>query len=529
MKKLLIADDEANIRDGLKVIIDWDELGYEFECEASDGNEALSSIEQASPDLVLMDIHMPCLSGIEVIRKAREKGFKGRFIILSGYSDFTFAQAAIRYGVTDYLTKPVDEDELIGVIKRINLDFEKEQKRKGQLNLMQYKAKDVVVNELISGQAHEDIVKGKLQKNGLAALGLDAEHYQVALYETYQDHEEKNAGTVYSLVDLLNVFIPSNEYEHTTISGRDAILLLGDNAIASFEKFLEHYNFRPLQKGSPLYSIFLTYGEVVESADDIRHSYNSAMELCLRRFFCSEDAHTFGYSQLPGRGDKPMHMDESAGKDYCIKICGYIQIGSIDKFRYSLKELDSDIRRSDMSEGEIRLFLTDIALLIKEQIGRTYPECMEVFDGNSQLIEYIDTRFYLYEIIAYIDSMCVKAIQIIRQKSGSASAIEDVLSYIDHNFADSLTLEEVAPLFGYNSVYFGKLFNKEIGKAFNTYLNERRMTEAKKLLGSTDLKVYEIATRVGYKDVDYFSKKFKNSEGISPADYRRNYRTGGLL
>jgi two-component system response regulator YesN len=180
-----------------------------------------------------------------------------------------------------------------------------------------------------------------------------------------------------------------------------------------------------------------------------------------------------------------------------------------------------------MDEDEIRLFLTDVILQIKEQIGRTYPECMEYFDGNSQLIEQIKTRFYLYEIVKYIDSMCTRAIQNIRSKSGAESAIEDVVSYIDHNYAQSLTLEEVAPLFGYNSVYFGKLFSKEMNISFNSYLNEKRMIEAKKLLRDSELKVYEIAARVGYNDVDYFSKKFKNSEGKSPADYRRSSRIGG--
>lgn len=528
MRKLLIADDEANIREGLKVIIDWDELGYSFDCEASDGPGALELIQSNDPDLVLMDIHMPFINGIDVIRQARDNGYKGKFIILSGYSDFAFAKAAIRYGVTDYLTKPIDEDELMDVVNRINKDLEKESSINGQNDIMQYKAKDTVINELITGICHDDMPKAALDKEGLKKLGLYADAYQVALYETYQGYEDQgNVSPEYSLKDLLNIFIPSDEYAHTTIDGRDAILLLGKKAIGQFERFLEHYNYRPLQKGSPLYSIFLTYGEIVDSPDKVCESYNSALELCRRRFFCSEDAHTFGFNQLPGKDVRLKHIDALSGKEYCIKLCGYIQIASIDKFRQSLMELDSDVRICDMNEDEIRLFLTDIVLQIKEQINRTYPECMEYFDGNSQLIEQIKTRFYLYEIVKYIDSMCTKAIQNIRSKSGAESAIEDVVSYIDHNYAQSLTLEEVAPLFGYNSVYFGKLFSKEMNISFNSYLNEKRMIEAKKLLRDSELKVYEIAARVGYNDVDYFSKKFKNSEGKSPADYRRNSRIGG--
>ena len=112
METVLIADDEVNIREGLKIIIDWNELGFEICGEAANGEEALSAILEKNPSLVLLDIRMPKMYGTDLIRIARERGYKGRFIILSGYSDFTDAQAAIRYGVDFYITKPIDEDEL---------------------------------------------------------------------------------------------------------------------------------------------------------------------------------------------------------------------------------------------------------------------------------------------------------------------------------------------------------------------------------------------------------------------------------
>ena len=99
--------------------------------------------------------------------------------------------------------------------------------------------------------------------------------------------------------------------------------------------------------------------------------------------------------------------------------------------------------------------------------------------------------------------------------------MQDVQSYVDHNYYKNLTLEEVAPLFGYNSVYFGKVFSKEVGVTFNSYVNQKRIDEAKKLLVNEDIKIYDIADRVGYSDVDYFSRKFRSIEGMSPADYRK--------
>ena len=112
METVLIADDEINIREGLKNIIDWNELGFEVCAEAANGEEALCLILDKKPSLVLLDIRMPKIYGTDLIRMARERGFQGRFIILSGYSDFTYAQTAIQYGVDFYITKPIDEDEL---------------------------------------------------------------------------------------------------------------------------------------------------------------------------------------------------------------------------------------------------------------------------------------------------------------------------------------------------------------------------------------------------------------------------------
>ena len=119
METVLIADDEKNIREGIKCIIDWEALGFTVCGEAANGEEALKQINEMHPGLVLLDIKMPKLSGLEVVENAREQGYNGKFIILSGFSDFKFAQTAIRLGVDNYITKPIDEDELAEAVKRI--------------------------------------------------------------------------------------------------------------------------------------------------------------------------------------------------------------------------------------------------------------------------------------------------------------------------------------------------------------------------------------------------------------------------
>ena len=146
---VMIADDEENIRAGLKCIMDWEDLGFSVLYEAENGEEALDIISMDAPEVVVMDINMPRIQGIEVIKKAREAGYMGKFIILSGYSDFKYAQSAIKYGVTNYLTKPIDEDELQKTLEDIGRSLSLEKARKGQLQTIRTKARDAVIKEML--------------------------------------------------------------------------------------------------------------------------------------------------------------------------------------------------------------------------------------------------------------------------------------------------------------------------------------------------------------------------------------------
>ena len=150
METLFIADDEAHIREGLKYITDWESLGFRICGEASNGGDALAQILALKPSLVLMDIRMPGMLGTEIIRQAKDAGFKGKSIILSGHSSFTYAQEAIEGGVSFYLTKPVDEDELYQAVSKIKELLSAEKQQSSHLAAYRTKAKHVTLHELVT-------------------------------------------------------------------------------------------------------------------------------------------------------------------------------------------------------------------------------------------------------------------------------------------------------------------------------------------------------------------------------------------
>lgn len=520
METLLIADDEKNIRDGLKCILDWKALGFALCGEAANGEEALTCILKSNPSLVLLDIRMPKLTGIDIIRIAREQGYNGRFIILSGYSDFSYAQAAIRYGVEYYLTKPIDEDELLDAITTIRKSIEQEHRKSDNIALYREKAKDVILRELVTGVWKKDGAAG-LSSADFQNLELSHDAYQVVIYEKFGASPESGS---YDFADMLNITNSKNHsFERLEIDGKNVILLKGSFALRRFAAFLSRYEKADFQDGSPMDTLFLTYGRPVNSLDEICLSYDEAHTLIGRRFFCTQGQHTLGYEELPAITSHSLLLTDEQLHKYCDALTNCLQANNRKQIAATFFSLEEYLYNVDSSIESVRLFLTDLFLQLKENISRLSNSLRVLFPSNSAMIDHIDNCHYLYEIILYLSGQ-VKQVLDSSDSSSRDAILDDILYYIDNNYQNNIKLETIAPLFGYNSAYLGKLFTKAIGENFNSYIDHRRIEHSKRLLEQNNIKVYEVSEQVGYKNVDYFHKKFKKYVGISPAEYRKQLR-----
>lgn len=520
MYQVLIADDEALIRDGLKCIMDWETSGFSICGEAANGEEALNLIRSKAPDLVLMDIRMPKLLGLEVVKAAREFDFKGKFIIISGYSDFKYAQEAIRYGVEVYLTKPIDEDELSDAVLKIKEALDSESRNSDNIELLKRKARDVILHDLITGKAN---ASGELSGQDIADLALDADVYQVVIYENFS---RKLGSPSYSFAELLKV---TNRDEHTfnyfEENQKDIILLKSTYALNRLKDFLRHYDGNnPPQKGSPMDALFLAYGRPVHSLSDVHLSYEDACRLITRRFFCIQGQHTLGYDELPDLHQATQELLPEKLSEYTDFLVGYLQTFNRKNVAETLCRLENYLYEVQNDISEIKLFLTDLYLRIKEKINLVYNTVTIPFPTNSTVIDFIEKKYYMYEIIQFLSEQ----FEMIMNATGNPSrnsVLDDILYYIDHNYQNNIKLESIAPLFGYNSAYLGKIFNKTVGESFNSYVDHMRIEHSKELLLQNNLKVYEIAEKVGYRNVDYFHKKFRKYVGESPAEFRK--KNGG--
>lgn len=515
MYKVLIADDEAIIREGIKCILDWKSLGFSIVAEAANGEQAYQEILSKQPDVVLLDIRMPKMLGLDVIREAREQGFTGKIIILSGYSDFKYAQEAIRYGVQYYLTKPLDEDELEEILFSIKEELDAENVSADTREHYLSKARETILKDILTSNAN-------LSYANLSELHLLADSYQVLIYEKYS-HNTTDAA--YRFSDLLRVTNQdNNSYDTITIQYHEVILLKGNFAIQKFYDFLERYqrDSRP-QENSPLDSLFIAYGKRVSSIQDINGSYLEAYQLLTRRFFCEQQQHTIGYDALPELDNHTFILSDNLLNEYTNCLFDYLQAFNRNMLAETLTKLQNQLYNAADSIGSIRLFLTDLYLQIKERTNHLYGTLDIPFPGNAEIIKLIEEKYYLYEIILFF----TEQFELIMSSIGNSSrdsVLDDILHYINHNYSSNITLENIAPLFGYNSSYLGKIFRKKTGENFNSYVDHVRIDHSKKLLETSDLKVYAIAEQVGYRNVDYFHIKFKKYVGKTPAEFRKEMR-----
>ncbi len=510
METVFFADDEQAIRDGLKVIINWEALGFHIVGDAANGEDALQQILALRPSLCILDIRMPKMHGLEVIKILRAQGYNGRIIILSGYSDFKYAKQAIRYNVTDYLTKPIDEEELQRIVTQLYAEIAKENTNTKVLSHYRAKARREILEDLMMGTADISLLD-------LSELGLVSDVYQVVIYEEFRGGE----SMPYQLADMLNMGTSGNSsLDHFVTGGKNVLLLKGDFALSRFNHFVSHYKTTPPQKNSPMDTFFFAYGSPVNTLSSLPLSYNQAKKLLSRRFFCERGQHTLGYTDLPAF-DSSIETLNPARMDYfCDIITDYIQAYNRKMITASLEEVTAYLSEVSDEVTSIYLFLTDLFLRIKENIRHNYATMEIPVPGNTEIIEIIKSKCYLYEIIEYLDEQ----FELIMNSIGNSnrdSILDDILYYIAHNYWNNLKLESIAPLFGYNAAYLGKIFSKTVGENFNNYVDHIRINAAKALIVENRLKIYEIAEKVGYRNVDYFHKKFKKYVHVSPAEYRK--------
>ena len=524
MLKVLLVDDEPFILQGLSVIIDWSSEGFEIIGKVSNAFEALELLQKQAIDLVIADIKMPKMTGLELLEKVRrEKITDAYFVMLSGYNDFDYVRTALQNDCLDYMLKPVGRDELMEVLRKVRELHEINSKKRRDNSLME---REVFAKNMISichGKFRPDNVEYVRQYLGQSkgiryiSAELDEEKEEIRRLseeEKRQFHKELYhkclslfPGTEY--LCLFDVALWEESYDVGIIYSRDLL----DKQIGerSEQEYLEHIQ-RELKESVDFPIIFIV-GSSVERLEEISDSCKSVlMAHSLRNFELKDNtnwnpADKLFNKQLADALVRAVKVNDKEGiENGCEAIFDEMKRGDLDApainmvvnyLMFELLHLASE-QDENMNQQEVFHFINESTF---EHVN------MDDRGGNiSRLLsEYGD---YLMQLRA-------------NQSRGILGQIEADLK---ENFRENLTLKDLSKKYYVNAAYLGQSFKKQYGESFKDYLNRIRIEAAVELLLYSDKKIYEIAEEVGYKDLDYFINKFIALKGCTPAKFRKQVK-----
>lgn len=505
MYRMIIIDDEPIVREGLMRLLSWKDYQFEVCAQGIDGIDGLEKVLKYQPDLVLVDVKMPGMSGLELIQKAKEKGFKGQFIILTGFSDFDFAKTAISLGVRDYLLKPVDEDELSENICAMVKEWEEISKLRK-------------INEFNEQTAIQELIRSIL------LFHKDKEQllYQMKMYHYNFEYSKYCVAILCNQVGSVKIGLeyPSKEKLDVMIKGienidyiniEDKWVLIGKGI--SYQNILHTL----LENNKKLHNIFndkyfICMGHDVVHWEDIHYSYECAKLLSEYQFiFHNEEAVTI---------DALKECKEIVIDNLFELISFQIEVGDLEELKRSFIKIEEYCKLKLLKESDVKILLSHHLFMTRNTLEERYEKRKGEFPEYNVVSNWIKGAPTLKDLLTYATDYCVKLSQIIAA-SGTENVIRRVHVYVEKNYQKDLKLESIAKVFNYNSAYLGKLFKKEMGENFNNFLDHIRIENAKRMLTESDLKVYQVSERVGYSNIDYFYSKFKRYVGISPKEFKK--------
>ncbi|MDE7176626.1 MAG: response regulator [Lachnospiraceae bacterium] len=529
--RVMLVDDEPFILQGLSRLIDWEGEGCEIVKMAADGREALDYLTENEADLIITDIRMPQVNGIELLERIREEKVTDAYVvILSGYSDFKYAQAAIRYEAMEYLLKPVQKEQLLTIIRKVAESRDVSRQEELDTKRMQRGYLLQNMSALLQGRADEQRLSyvrehfrcpGGIRYlhiclNDLAALEEMTDEEVVSLKDTVYE-----CAAVYLREDADHLLGEFFVYEEDYEIGFLYCDYMAAERSMSEEAFMRTFH-QALQKGSENLPVILLLGKRVEDIAKISHSYSSAC--VLRSFKGFQDGQSLYYyeREVQVGESKPILCARSLDALVAAVVAGdAIAINkSVDAFFTEMDQIDRTRETVVMNINWLIFRLLGLATEQDESVSQ--DEVLSYISGNVSKEEIIrgsraHLRKFAGEYAEYLAQL---------KKNISGGILQEIESEIKERYAENLTLRELGQKYYINSSYLGQIFRKRYGQSFKSYLNTCRIREAALQLIRTDKKVGEIAEDVGYHDLDYFISRFIEQEGCTPSRYRKQAREG---
>lgn len=534
--KVFLVEDEMVIRRGIKNSIDWEKEGYIFCGEASDGELAYPMIIKEKPDILITDIRMPFMDGLELCKLVKKELPNIKILILSGYDEFDYAKEAIRLGVTEYLLKPISSGKLLEALNGVSESIRREKEDKDLVRKYMEEMRENTEHE--KQKFFEQMIAGNLSMADALETGkkyemnLSAGMYNLLLFRFTLGEENRKSGELLGEAEYaIEKLTERLEYVFEFQRGVEgwAFLLMADNEEQMSERVKElSKDLEEIMKNYSTIAYFGGIGQPVARLRELEESFREAERALAARF-------TMELNRIISVEDIRMAQNVDTLDD--IEITSF---GEIEKTRTMLEkflnngaedEIDEfvDVYINELPEENLKSVLMRQYIIMDAYIVMmSFCEKIEGIEGEMQaqseeLKNSMKTIQTLEEIKNYIRMLLKKIIGVRDTISGRrySDIIEIAKDQIRKTYmSDEISLNTIAAEVGMSPSYFSSIFSKEMGKTFVEYLTEIRMDRAKELLMCSSMKTSEIVYEVGYKDPHYFSYIFKKTQNCTPKEFR---------
>lgn len=529
MIKVMIADDEPYIRQGLKILINWEQYGFTVCGEAANGKEALELMETEEYDLIITDIKMPTMNGIELIEHTWANISKQiRFIILSGFYEFEYAKTAIKYGVVDYVLKPVQKEELIRVLENCKEQYYKQEEYRKKLEFSEKIVFDRCLSYLISGKYDQESLD---YVNKFITDGYNVRYISIE-YDTTDDNftslsvEEKlkERNLLYdSLKDILgkhwyHAYMEPFPNEDINGVGFVYVKKLAGDSDKSDRDYIQKFYDRISKAIS--YKVILYIGQKTDNISRISESYKTATIARTFQLFSKEKDIAY-YDEIGSNARTNKCSINKEMMDELVRTIEENEKEEIDKkIDIMYEHFKALATEPDMIKINLDYMLFNLINLARELDPESDLEEVYRMIGQGGY-EQISARGSIKHFKEFALEYSNYLSQLRQHAFGGV--ISEIEKEITEHYMENLSLKSLSEKYYINSAYLGQIFKKQFGNSFKDYLNNYRIDRAAEMLIRTDEKIYLVASTVGFNNTDYFISKFVQIKGITPLQYRKQF------
>lgn len=542
MIKIVIADDEKWVRAIIRsIIVSWQNPDFVISGEASDGKEALELCTELSPNVLITDIRMPELEGLELIEALKQPLPNLKAIIISGYDDFNFAQSAIRLSAFDYLLKPIDEEELIRVLEKAKekIVSERDIKKKEELLKAQHEAgfnllREKFLNELIIPNTYcLEELKKKSKHLGIAFCNPVYCVIVVSIDSYVTKVRSMSRNQKFMLMTKIKLYFDRlskryfGGYSFFNQNEENEIIIICNSAMPLPDEFIS-------SKLDCIHKIVKRHYNVTFSAGISTHCNGMNKLSCLY----TEASKAVKYKMLNGAGSTLFYksITGKAGNEIVLsnatvnEVVLNLKLLNENNVHLLLKIIFNQLESyKEATPQSIKTALWKFILDVVNNLNcETFNESMLYEFDEVSVYEELKKLEIMEDIKKLIDSLFDTILKnhVTGETHRTQNAVETAKSFLEKNYNKEITLELISNYVFLNPSYFSDLFKKETGQNFIEYLTGLRISKAKELLSSTNLKTYEVCEAVGYSDTKYFSKLFKRITGVNPSEYNKMHNKG---